>query len=399
MRAKSAFIYVLCSIIAFTPTIGWTAYEFSAYEFSRNPARIDNSLRVQMSGRSALRSYHFVGRVGGVNFESNIDFTSERVDLDYDPTARDGSRAQLILNGQTYALPLFDWQLKPIANYADGQYTAAISIFGEGPDRENYYYIDYHPAFEDTHLGMRLLQADIMLMDPITFSEVPSKNGQEVYYPGEAREQPEGIRLISAMGIGMIMDQEPFQAWVLTDTDLRGSMRYENGVAHVDLTPYYYVWRVGNAGAQQRLVEEYNRLRTRVQPLIEQYQRAFATYERAPARSAEERTAFIEVQSLKARLKPDADRLEVLTAQLENFEPEIIEVTGLTQELRSSQELLDSLAPFVYDAVRKTAGYAALFRGVKNANPSGWDQFHNEVRSSIRLQPSETPNQFKKGGR
>ena len=167
------------------------AYQFSSYEFARNPARVNNQMRIQMTGRTALRSFRFVGRVGGVNFEGVVDLSAYTIDLDYEEDNQDGSRAIVTIDGQKFTLPLHDWQLKPIVQYADSPYTAAVSIFGEGPDPDRYRYIDYHPAFEDTHLGARLLQADILLMDPITFSEAPTENGEKIYFAGEAQESSE----------------------------------------------------------------------------------------------------------------------------------------------------------------------------------------------------------------
>lgn len=66
------------------------------------------------------------------------------------------------------------------------------------------------------------------------------------------------------------------------------------------------------------------------------------------------------------------------------------------EKLRNAEPLLHHMAPFVYEAVRKTARHAALFRGVKESHPDEWREFHREVVSSIRLKPAETPNQFER---
>ena len=220
MRLNKLLSFIIGIGLAAPASLTWAAYQFSEYGFSRNDARVDNSLRVQMSGRTALRSYRFLSRVGGVNFETSIDLSGISAELDYDMSLPDGRRARIEVNGEEYSLPLYDWELKPIAEYAASNYTAAVSIFGEGPESENFRYIDYHPAFEDTHLGMRLLQADILLMDPVTFSEVPLENGRKVYRPGEAKEQSLKTRLNGASAIHNMMASETYHAWILTDTGL-----------------------------------------------------------------------------------------------------------------------------------------------------------------------------------
>ena len=299
MRLNKLLSFIVGMGLAAPASPTWAAYQFSEYGFSRNDARVNNSLRVEMSGRSALRSYRFVGRVGGVNFETSIDLSGMSVELDYDNTEPDGARARIEVNGKEYSLPLYDWELKPITQYADSKYTAVVSIFGEGSDSENFRYIDYYPAFEDTHLGVRLLQADLLPMDPVTFSEVPAENGRQVYRPGEAKQQSLETRLGTASAISQIMASETYHAWVLTDTDLTGRLYYEGGVARVDLTPYYYVWRSQETGERQRLIEAYNDLLDTVRPRLVAYDEAVQSYQNAPAGSAEQSEAQATILSLQ----------------------------------------------------------------------------------------------------
>ena len=396
MRLNKLLSFIIGIGLAAPASLTWAAYQFSEYGFSRNNARVDNSLRVQMSGRTALRSYRFVGRVGGVNFETSIDLSDMSVELDYDRSAPDGSRARMEVNGEEYSLPLYDWELKPIAEYANSNYTAVVSIFGEGPEPENFRYIDYHPAFEDTHLGMRLLQADILLMDPMTFSEVPAENGRKVYRPGEAQEQSLKTRLNGASTIHNIMASETYHAWVLTDTDLTGRLRYEGGVARVDLTPYYHVWKSKETGERDRLIEAYNRLLDAVRPQLAAYDEALESYQSAPGGSVDQLDAQTRLLSLQNSLQPASDQLASLRTRIENYEPEIVDVDGLIAKLRTAGPELHRMAPFVYEAVRKTARHAALFRGVKEAHPDEWQRFHRAVVRSISLNQAETPNQFRR---
>ena len=377
---------------------------FSDYGFARNPEREDNSLQVEMTGWAALRSYRFLEQVGGVNFETAIDLTGTGFDLDYNASAPDGQRVRLMIGGTGYTLPLFDWELLPTVNYSDSKYTAAVSIFGEGPQPKDYYYINYHPALEDTHLGARLLQADILLMDPMAFSEAPTERGRKVYLPGEAAEAGIAVRRLAAVKLSGILSQGDFQSWVLTDTNETPQLRLAAGKARVDLQPYYYFWTVDESPEAvqsrrdaERMVIEHNTLRDKASPLIEAYNAAVTTYNSAPTGSSRERLARSKLDALEAELAPITERLSALRDKLESRrEPEVAAASNLIQAVKSATNILDRAAPFVTSAVRKAAGYAALFRGARRADPAKWSVFRDRVRREVKLAPVETPNQFRR---
>lgn len=385
-------ISVFATLSILLPSIA-LSYEFTSQNFVRNIERPDNQMRITMQGPASLRSYRFVGRVGGVNFEGIVDLSDFDIDLEYDPHKPNGERASITLDGREYKIPLYDWELRPIVNYADSEFTAVASIFGDGPDMERYRYIDYHPAFEDTHLGMRLLQADIILMDPITFSEAPKVSGEAVYMAGEQRERSEAERMIAALRVFEMMSTHEFQAWVLTDTDLEPELITSADTVSVDLEPYFFFWKSDSSGAQG-LIERFNSEVELAQPLSQQYDTAFTAYQRAPAGSTEEQRALREVQRLEQQLEPVVNRINALRAQIDEFEPEIEDVPELTTMVHENSEVYRSVAPFVFDAVYKTAQYAALFRGAKARNSSDWKEFHREIMSEIQLAPARTPNQF-----
>ena len=390
-RSITAFFLIVS--MALSGPVG-AAYQFSEYSFSRNPARVDNQMRIQMTGRTALRSYRFVGRVGGVNFEEVVDMSGVDFDISYDPRKPDGVRATLDTNGNSYSIPLYDWELLPIANYADSKYTAVVSIFGEGPDPESYRYINYHPAFEDTHLGMRLLQADIMLMDPMVFSEAPSESGQKVYMPGESREIGVEEREVVTFFIDILLRDSNFQAWVLTDTDEDPELVLSDGKASVDMQPYYYFWRSVDAPNTEEKLALFEQLRTEAIQLEQRYNAAYQKYLRAPSGSNEEASALLEAKQIEQILEPKINQVSALFEELQNYEPEIQEVEDLTQIVKENYNQVSMVAPFVYEAVEKTSDFSALFRGIKQQNAGEWQSFLDTVRSNISLPPVETPNQF-----
>ena len=86
-----------------------------------------------------------------------------------------------------YSPFLPDWQLIPIAKYADdNEYNACVSLFGPKPTLSKYDII-YHKAFKNTLLGLRLFQMDILLKDLDSFWDIPQLGGQVILGTGEVR--------------------------------------------------------------------------------------------------------------------------------------------------------------------------------------------------------------------
>lgn len=391
--------------MAFVTTNADAVYQFSEYNFVRHHEEGDTTLRARATGRAELLDYKFLTTVGGVNFSSAVSFSDRSVSLVYDPTENDGSRVRLLVNNSSYALPLYDWQLKPITLYADSEYTAVASIFGRGPNMERYYYINFHPAFKDTHLGMRMLQADILLIASIVFSEIPKFNGEPILYAGERTEASAAARLISTLGLGNILQTKgtSFTSWVLTDTDRQPTLHFGSISVSVNLQPYYFFWErvdTEQSARYMNLVSQYQELIGQIQPKLDRYRLLEARVMAKVISGPRAESAQREMLALAREIIPLGNEARRIEREIRAFSdspmPNAIEAEALTDTLRNNQELLDQLAPFVSDAVRVVAQTSALFRGVKQANPEGWRAFHASVVTQVQLRPMETPTRFDK---
>ena len=124
-----------------------------------------------------------MGKVGGVAFQGvaqpsgDLQFSS--LTLQYIASNDDGRRLRAVFDADTAYAWLADWQLIPIARYADSPYHATISLFGER-STEDSYDIVYHPSLRNTLLGIRLLHADILLMNVSEYWRMPRFNGEIV---------------------------------------------------------------------------------------------------------------------------------------------------------------------------------------------------------------------------
>ena len=172
MTLRRAFALVAIAVVLlvglFSPY--WEAAEktwtLGRYSFVAAPP--SPPLRVNLARTGGLRSVGFLSRVGGIAFsgEMRLDasLVGKRLGLEYTRDRPDGTRLSVTIEGASLQQELADWLLIPIAQYADSEYDACVSLFGPETN-DDAYDIVYHDAFENTLLGMRLLQADILFLD------------------------------------------------------------------------------------------------------------------------------------------------------------------------------------------------------------------------------------------
>jgi len=155
-----------------------------------------------------IKSKGFARKVGGVAFEQvaypKESIQNERFQFHYDSTAADGQRFSISLESdpdKRYLAEIFDWQLGPIAKYADTDYSAIVSLYGrEVSNLEGVYKSDivFHEAFLDNLMGLRLFQADLMFTDTTgSLWQLPRLEGENkpILGPGEQRLAPDSSNI------------------------------------------------------------------------------------------------------------------------------------------------------------------------------------------------------------
>ena len=325
-------------------------------------------LKVRSAGRSSLRSYNFVGKVGGVNFEQvavpDAETAAKAIELSYDKKSLDGFRL-IVKVGSTPVRPqIADWLLIPIAQFAESDFTSAISLFGEGPDTDNFYYIKYHPAFKDSLLGMRLLQADILLMNPEHTSSLPKRNGQVVLGHGEFL--PMKIADNATVNtLAKIMNRHKATSWVLTDIDAPASFSIQNGEFRLRSFPYYYFWSRNEDLIHQyqekekvykSRVDAYNRKVISSKNRVNQFKDPVRLYQQKGAAYKSQVDAYNQkVVSVKSRVNQfndlvsrfNANNASVSKLTLDRLKAEIqrdkLELAALDQELKRLKRELDTV--------------------------------------------------------
>jgi hypothetical protein len=155
IKAKSLLLFLVCvSQVAFG----------QSYSLDKLNLICDNSLSVQartlIQPNLGIGNYEFHTTIGGISFETiacpDDNIKGQIVSVDY-------VSGQFIvkIDSQTFYPELADWQMIPIAKFANTNDKAVFTIIDPTGAQ-----CRYHSAFLNTLLGLRLFQADILLPSP-----------------------------------------------------------------------------------------------------------------------------------------------------------------------------------------------------------------------------------------
>ena len=307
------------------------------------------------------RHADFFRRVGGIAFSQRaINETGLRIEkASYDATK---GQLTLVMGTDTIATPYHlaipAWQFCPIVRYVDSKFDSCFTLFGETPtvpDRpEHSWFVNYHPAFENTLLGLRLLQADIMVFVPDA-SDLPKLNDrylrgtdEPVLVADENSKRHLRIqRWIQGQG------HKPYDSYLLGDIKRPVSLVLKDGSLSIRGTPIWYCWKHG---------EQY--------PTAEKFARASIRSE-----LLEDMIALQDEEALKEKYTDGyiSKRLKTLKDEFgerqKNFK-EIEFSEEFSNELTDLIERNDGSNPVVYASLQATMRFSALLRMIKMENPA-----------------------------
>jgi len=225
-----------------------SCWRFGSVNLKEKPLPSSNILTINSSRwgslDAALLSLNYVGKVGGVAFESIANPSQELKDkyisISYNVKNPDGKRLMIKIGKNSYNPELHDWLLIPIAIYANSKSTGCVSLFGPNQDKKSYD-VMYHSAFINTLLGIRLLHADIFLMNPFDYSKLPMADGKIIYGKGESKTE-ESLQILELIKLFDIINSEKFKSWVFTDNKVNVKFYVESNKFLMTGEPYYYFW-------------------------------------------------------------------------------------------------------------------------------------------------------------
>ncbi len=357
-------------------------------------------LEIVLNGAKSLLDFNFVSKVGGVAFEvvatPEESLKNKKIDLSYDRSKPDGKRLAVSLGGKIYHPYLPDWELVPIANYANSKYNAVVSLFGEGSNpQKRIRNIIYHPALKDTLLGVRLLQVDTVFMDLNEFWKLPRLNKKTILGKGENEQDRKQI----TTEINEIFQNEKFRSWVYTDSGLVVKFGVKNNELAINNSPYYYFWNANNEEYKSQ-VNEYKTQMDKYKSQVNEYKTQMDKYKKQAESLLsqgliEQRNEIIKKHNeIAIEGEETIKRYNDISKKAENLRPKVFKVDSLTKKMQAKNVTLYKYNPAVYNAAIQTMRFAAFFRYVKTYNNSSWQGFLKQVKT-VEINPSvKTPTQW-----
>ncbi len=205
-------------------------------------------------GSSVLSQANNLSLTGGAMMVSTAkpDPSLDNVALrfEYQASYTDGSRLVVNAGKQRVTLPLYDWELQPLAKFVDSGHHGAVSIHMFG-NREK---VSLDAAFEHTLLGLRFIQADMMPRGIIMSQEyLPQDEHGIILGPGELdRLSTDEEVALSVRELKPLMERArngaPYS--VLTDAKVPFTFSIEGNELVVSGSPYFFFWEPANKGNQ-----------------------------------------------------------------------------------------------------------------------------------------------------
>ncbi|MEO0082552.1 MAG: hypothetical protein ABIL25_09765 [candidate division WOR-3 bacterium] len=380
----------------------------------------------------ALVSAGFLGAVGGVAFDAVAQpdnmARADKLWLRYEPDSADGKRLVIYLNEIPVSADIFDWQLVPIARFADSPYYSCFTAFGKLHDeaaarkarKQGAMILNYHPAFENTLLGLRLFQLDLLVIDGRA-ADLPREDGRYILGAGEASPDVWANELAMARFHQELIAAEAelgerFRSFVICDYERDIRFSFKGGRLSITGTPLFYCWQyhsdqpgVTEHGVRSKVTKELDKTlslaRAESGAAFNQsdwyVEELLAVLRRYEQQITVEGTGAI--QDILALAGDDARKGELscytdeslretiiaLRTMLDLVEP--VHLAAYSTYLTERSDQIRLLNPVVWDAGMTTMRYAALFRYVKEHYPEAWRSFIAQIEG-IEPEPRvETP--------
>lgn len=333
------------------------------------PPQIGGLSTARYPARSlSMRANHsrgFLARVGGVALTKRLAVAggTQPLQLKYDAGAADGMRLQvLIREGSgtprwTVAQGLYDWELVPLARFTLEGNDAAVTLFGELDEDQSsppagYYVVNYHPELDNTLIGLRLLQADMLLLypdaadlfrDPDSGEYVLGAGESEIWTDLSAAKALENWGNVNSVVSERVDGGEKFTSYVVGDLSSNVSLTLHDGQISFAGLPTWHMW-VASDAYEMRVSQFADRMsRDRMQLSDRAFRSKYSKKRVAGA----------------VRV---ADR-------------EVVLLPGLTRDVSDVIESHGGINPVVYRALTNAVRYTSLYRSVKKRDPKKFSSF------------------------
>lgn len=267
---KKKFIITITSISIFFILLLFCLNLETVYpDYYITPAMVPGPKPLMISDRpsTSISTFEYVSQNGGIAFEKiavpDGSVAGKDIRLTYNPSLPDGSRLQAEISGKIYPVRIYDWMLKPVMEYSNSPYYSCFSLFGTSGNEISdlfiryftgfRYFATYHQAFNNTLVGLRLVQMDSFTPHLNTFHEVPTINNQLLLGAGEDRNSinvdQKAIKEIQKAVSGYLHSdnkKESYQSYVIVDYP--ENIRFSVASGKVELTGelFFHFWNMDN---------------------------------------------------------------------------------------------------------------------------------------------------------
>jgi hypothetical protein len=388
-----------------------------------------------------LHSSAFVKNMRGIAFGAIAkpkSATSVFMNLDYDPTKPDGQRVVVTIREDmeaeqvVHVSELYDWQLLPIVEFATEDQHAVLTLSGSLEDekqtelhrQQGDLIVNYHPRFQGTLLGLRLVQADRLISTedflkitresrlqdnggPIsptvprelaaTFEAAPNdllarccsplgaQQIDKILAPGEVLASPkENFQAYS----GVIQDILPevnrvgfLRSYVITDYGQSVEFSAADGKLVLTGYPIWYCWRL-QLDDDPLLQELSHKIRQETKDYVEREYR----WDQRKLKAKDLKKKYSHTYIVKRQEQVYKD---LLRDELERLQG-IVPMPGLSARLSEAIRRYD-VNPPVYNALVNVMRYAAFFRYAKIHAADAYASFLGKVRKTDTMLLVTTP--------
>jgi hypothetical protein len=378
---KSAVKQIVLWLLIFSSLNSIAQITAGAYTMTRAKA---SALINPMKVKAGIKSYGYSSSVGGVAFgEVAQSLDGSKIELlSYNPARPDGERLEVkvIKNNTVYnvVLPVYDWEFIPTAIFANKDQDALITYFCHLTDlqyeeqlsEKECQIVNYHKVIDNTLIGLRLMQADLL-----AFHEIGAANFKEnnVIIKGEGEQYfDEDANKIAITDVQNYYGSSGAQSYVICDVNqnIGFKLLQTSGVASLEFNgyPYWSCWKLDPKINPEDVFEDF------FNTLSESEKRMISD-----GNLTKELTdKFLAYYNLKCQ-----NNYKLLPVESEKLSLKMKEKKGGN--------------PPVYNALCKFMRYSAFFRHCKKMNPVQYNAFVNKI-NNVQLAPIiETPTVICKG--
>ncbi|MCP4373559.1 MAG: hypothetical protein GY797_36465 [Deltaproteobacteria bacterium] len=400
------------------------SFLLGSISFAQESLRLGNMSYARYTAKPLIRSFSssyveqgavgastFFRAVGGVAFkevaigEDGLVISA----LSYDGSRTDGDRLQVTVTYPNRKIVkattrIYDWQLVPIAHFAASDQEGAMSLFGELDETlktmesqllgEGARIINYHPAFDNTLVGLRLFQADVLIFQPNAADLFKRSNGEYILGAGEhSHDVNANTKRFQTVEKWLENESErgnTYISYVIGDFDQKVSFSVSNGKLIMKGLPCWWLWKNPKQMEQDLLVVEAVQTVTAVETYFEKLESEGICIETL---GPEYQESLIGANKIIKMFRRNDGNVDALFKRIESYgnDAEILPLPKFSDRLNQKVRELNGINPIVYTTLKNVMHYSAIFRHFKQMDPLGYSIFLRSLKHVKVLPNVETP--------